>query len=861
MKRFYTIVLIFLAIVCPHALYAASPVTGIDGCVVDAQNGDTIPFAQILFEGSTIGTTSDLDGRFSLSNTEGLVTLRVQMVGYKTLLVTLRPGKVQHNQTLKLEPDVYGLGEILVTPKTAKKERYKRKGNPAVELIKNVIAHKKDNRLESLPNYKVNSYEKRILALDQFDFDFNRNKFWKNFDFIENYVDTAQFNRTPVLTVSVHETMEERYYQQHPKKERTIVTAERAQGIEQMLNESGLGQNLDAMFTGVDLTEDNVELMLNRFVSPLSSTMAVSFYHYFIQDTVVVEGDSCIDLAFVPVNSESFGFTGHLYILYDSTYAVRKYTINVPPHINLNFVSDLSLEQTYRLLDNGYWAPEESNTYARFYIFKKLRHIYGHHRTRYDDYAFGVQIPDSLFPPMSDKELVLDSARRYSPEAWNEMRPVPLTAKEAVIDSLLIELKRVPQFQGIVKTCEILGAEYIATNSDRNLSKWDFGPIWNFVSYNQLEGLRLRIGGMTTANLSQHWFLQGYVAFGCTDLRPKHNVTGIYSFTPKEYHPYESLRHALYLSSQYDVEVPGQTYALFDRDNILMSIPTGTVPTAMQYVYTAKLRYEKEWANRFSVNTWFQYQNNEAAGSLSYDRYRSDGTIEHVNRFHDFSLGLQLRYAPGEPYYNNRLGHESPFNLSKDAPVLKLTHVIGVMEMNRLYNTTTFSAEKRFWFGSFGHLDAMLQAGIMWNKVPFPKLYIPNSNQSLFMTPNTFNLMKPMEFAMDQYIMLHATYYMKGLILNHIPYLNRLKLREVISFSGIYGGLSAKNNPAIQPNGLYVLPEGCSPIGKVPYMELTVGIENIFKILRIDYVRRLNYLDGLTGWQRNGIRFTFRLAM
>lgn len=177
------------------------------------------------------------------------------------------------------------------------------------------------------------------------------------------------------------------------------------------------------------------------------------------------------------------------------------------------------------------------------------------------------------------------------------------------------------------------------------------------------------------------------------------------------------------------------------------------------------------------------------------------------------------------------------------------------------YNRTDISAEKRFWLSSFGHIDMMLQSGIIWNRVPFPKLYVPQSNQSLFLTPNTFNMMRPMEFVMDQYVALHATYYMKGWIFNRIPYWNRLKLREVISFSGIYGGLSRKNNPLLMTEGLYTLPEGTSPMGKLPYLEMTVGVENILKFIRIDYVRRLTYTEGLSGWQLNGIRFTFRFSL
>lgn len=836
-------------------------ITGFSGITLDAETGDTIPFVQMLFIGSSIGTTSNMDGVFTLSNTQGLTTVQASMVGYKTTLVNLRSGHFQKHYVLRLQPDVYGLQEVVVAPTPKRRERYSRKDNPAVELIKNVIAHKKDNRLEATERYKVEEYEKLIMALDQFDFDFQKNKFWRNFDFIEHYVDTAQFNHNPVLTISIRETLSDHYYQQRPHQERQVVKAKRLQGVEKMLAKNGMDGNIDAMFTRVDIFEDNIEVMLNRFVSPLSSALAVSFYHYYIQDTLMVEGTRCIDLAFVPVNSESFGFTGHLYVVCDSTYALKKYSINVPPHINMNFVRDLSIEQSFRQLENGMWVPEEINTYSRFSLVKKMRQLYAHNRRLFSGYDFEAEIPDSLFAGMKDKSVMLDSAMTYSKQEWTHLRPVPLTQKESIMDSLIKELRGVKKFQGIVRTIDVFVAEYIPTSKDFADSKFDFGPIWNTISYNKVEGVRLRVGGMTTANLSKHWFLSGYVALGCSDLRVKHNATLIYSFNEKEYHPYESLRHALYLSSQYDMEVPGQSFAQFDRDNVIMSIPTGSVPTAMQYVYTARLRYEKEWENRLAIDLSAQYQSNEAAGSLRYERILADGTTEPVRMFQDLSFTAEMRFTPGQPMYKNRMGKESVFNLAKDAPVIRLKHQIGMLDFNRLYNYTEISAEKRFWLSSFGHIDLMVQTGIVWNKVPFPKLFIPNSNQSLFMTPNTFNMMKPMEFAMDRYVAWYMTYYLKGWIFNRIPGWNKLQLREVVSFSGIYGGLSAKNNPHFLGEGLYVLPDGCSPMGKLPYMELTAGVENIFKFLRVDYVRRLNYNAGLTGWQKNGIRFTFRFSL
>ena len=844
-------------LLCP----LSAQTTGAEGVVKDATTGETLPSVQVYFTGTTIGTITDLDGNFQIENSQGLVTLSFQMMGYKTQIVNLKANRVTKDLNIELQPDVYGLKEIVVKPqRLSREERYRRKGNPAVELIRKVIAHKDAHRIESAECFKANSYEKLIMALDKFDVDFENSKFWSQFRFLEKYIDTAQFNTSPTITVSLRETLAEEYHQSHPQSDRKYVKAKRFQGVDDILDREGLASNIDAMFAKVNIFDNDIEIMLNRFVSPLSSALAVSYYHYYIMDTLDVEGDRCIDLAFAPVNPESFGFTGHLYILNDSTYALKKYSIVVPPHINMNFVSDLAIEQSFFQLPNGLWASEKTNTYVRFYIFKNMRQIYARNSLYQYDYKLGALPPDTLFGAMGSDEVMADSARKYQREAWNAMRPEPLSGKEAVIDSLLPELRRIPRFDATIRAIEIVASGYVATNADRSKSKFDFGPVFNTVSYNSLEGVRLRVGGMTTTNLHPKWFMNGYMAFGFRDLRLKYNATLIRSFNEKDYHPYESLRHALYLTSYYDVEVPGQTYSLFDRDNVFMSFSMGNPTQRMQYVRRTKIQYEKEWANRFSINTWLQHENNEAAGDLHYERINSDGSLSNVKYYNNLEYGLQLRFAPGEPLYNNRLGKESPFNLAKDAPVISLTHTMGLMENRFFYNRTEISAEKRFWLSAFGHIDATVQTGIIWNQVPYPKLYIPNSNQSLFLTPKSFSLMQPMEFMMDQYVAFFGTYYLKGWILNRVPLIKKLRLREVLAFNAVYGGLSQKNNPLLMHEGLYVMPEGCSPMGKTPYMEMSVGVENILKFIRVDWVHRLSYTEGLSAKEKNGVRLTFRLT-
>lgn len=840
-------------------LSAQSPVTSASGVIVDAETSEPVPYANVIFAGTQIGTMTDEQGRFSLSNSQGFVTLAVQMMSYKTAIVHLAAGKENTGLKIALEIDGFGINAVTVKPHRHK-SKYSRKNNPAVDLIREVIAHKDDNRLSSRDFYKARTYEKLVMSLDKFNVDFDSSRFWRNFTFIKDYLDTSTFNSSPVLSGSLRESIYDVYYRKKPHSEKRLVHCRNLQGVDKILDREGLGANLDQMLQSVDIFSDNMEILLNSFVSPLSSTLATSYYKYYIMDTVSVRGTRCVDLAFVPVNSECYGFTGHLYVTTDGKFALKKYTLNVPAKINLNFVSNLSISQEYDRLDDGMLVPVRSDTYTNFYIFKKMSQIYAHQCKIVTGYEFDVpeEEKEYVFSIQGDSE-IKEGAASVRKKDWVGLRPEPLKKSESLIDSLVVELEKVPKFRTTMKTLEAMFSGYVPTSKVSTESKFDFGPIWNTISWNRLEGVRVRLGGMTTANLSRHFFLSGYAALGCKDLRVKYGVTAIYSLRPRDYHGYEHFRNAFFLSSSYDVQVPGQLFSVFDRDCILMSLTFGPKVGKYEYVLTNQFKYEIEWPKRIGLQAWVAHHNTEAAGAMSFDRFLPDGTTMHIDRFNDVTLGVKFRFAPGERIFNNRMGRSSLFNLTNEAPVLEFSHEIGYMEGGYLFNRSEFTAQKRFWLSSFGHIDATLNAGIEWNKVPYVKLFIPYTNQSLFLQPTTFNMMQPMEFLTDQYVALHLTYYMKGLILNRIPLVNKLKIREVVSFSALYGTLSHKNNPAVSPTGLFVFPEGAGVMGKYPYMEMSIGIENIFKVIRVDYVRRLNYLSNQSA-NKNGVRVSLRFS-
>lgn len=861
MVRFirYIILIALLQAVAGIFLSHAQSFTSASGIVKDSITGEPLPFVSVYFDGSTIGAMTDDNGTFTLQNNQGYTKLAAASLGYDTKFIDLKPGKKNDNLEVLLKPTAFEILEVVVKPK---REKYTRKDNPAVELIKKVIVHKNDNRIEAKPEYQTEVYEKLSLSLDNFNPNLDKNKFLKKFKFIKNYLDTSEFNGKPILTVSVRENLSDFYYRKSPKAEKTIVRAKRMQGIDKTLDDGGgITSNLEEIFKSINIFDNNIPILLNRFVSPLSSTLATTYYHYYIMDTLDVGGDKCVDLAFVPANSESYGFTGRLYITLDGNYAVKKVLLNTPANINLNWVDKLRIEQEFKQMPDSTWVLDQENTFVNFYVVKGTQQLYAHQLRNYDNYNFNVQNADSVFGLLGALH-VLPEATAQPDTFWTHNRPIPLKEKEDALKDLLGQLRKVPAFNAIIKTAEILITGYIPTANDKKVTKFDFGPMNTTFSANHLEGFRMRVGGMTTANLNPYWFASGYLAYGTNDRKIKYNLKLTHSFTKKEYHEGENPVNNLSFIQEYDVYTPGQDFLFTSKDNIFVAWKVGEPVTKMQYIRKSVLQYEKEWLNGLTWKSWIMNQNNEAAGTLQYIKRDESGNLYHIKDFTTSEIGTQLRFAPGERAYNGRSGKESVFNLSKDAPVFKLSHQLGIKGVlggDYNYNHTEISAEKRIWLSSFGHIDAQVKAGKVWDKVPFPLLILPNTNQSITIQPEAFHMMNALEFVTDQYVSFNATYYLKGWILNRIPGIKWLRLREVLSFNMIYGGLTDKNNPTLTP-GLFLLPDGTQPLGSTPYMECSVGLENIFKILRIDYYRRLTYLDHpdiKKGGIRIALRFTF----
>ena len=825
--------------------------TVIQGTVKDSITGELLPYVSLLIKGTTQGTVTNDDGKFHLSvSSPNAQTISVSYLGYKEKQVTFIQGK-SNTFNILLIPSSYQLSEVVIKPK---KEKYKKKGNPAVEFIQNVIAHREQNDPHNHDYYTNERYEKMTFALNDYEKKEAQKGLAKKFNFITDYVDTSEISGLPILNVSIKETLASEYYRKTPKTAKTIVHGIKRAGVDEIFAQDGVQIFLNEVFQDIDLFQNDIPLLLNHFISPLS-TIGPNYYKYYLLDTLVVEGEKCVDLGFAPFNSESFGFTGHLFVTLDSTYFVKRAKLNVPKDINLNFVNGMSIEQDFERTPDGTRLLNKDDIIVEFKITPKSKGLHARRTITYKNHSFTPPQDLSIFN-QEEKIIEDNNARARTNEYWTEHRHTPIKEKENAVEAMLERLREVPVYYYTEKLVMILVSGYVPTA--KVASKIDIGPMNTSISANNVEGARLRIGGTTTAYLNKRLFADGYIAYGTKDEKLKYAAGIEYSFKDKKEHPNEFTVHSLRAEYSYDINQLGQHYLYTNMDNMFLSLKRKS-DDRVTYIRKASLAYKREHYTGLSYGATLRYQTEYATSYVPFIEKMGDGNIQYYKDYNLSEAELFIRYAPNEKYYQTR-HHRIPITF--DAPIFTLTHRVakkGFLGSDYNYNFTEFGVQKRFWLSAFGYTDIILRAGKVWDKVPFPLLAIPNANLSYTIQYESYSLMNAMEFLNDQYASWDITYYMNGALFNRIPGLQKLKWREVFNFKGLIGDLSKKNNPAYS-DGLFEFPTGSYTMSRKPYMEVSAGIENIFKFLAINYVWRLSYLEN-PDINKSGVRialhFTF----
>ena len=828
--------------------------TIIKGVVTDSITGERLPYVSLIFKGTTIGTATDGDGNFSFSALTDVKNLEVSYLGYDTKEVKVIPGKT-NNLKIKLAPNGITLNEVVVKPK---KEKYSKKENPAVKFVKQVIASRESNDPRNHDYFQYDQYEKMVFAMNDYHPKPKKNGKPGKFDFLIDFVDTLDVGTT-ILPVSEKEKVESVYYRKEPKSEKRIVKGNKSSGVDEIFSRDGIQQFLNEVFREVDIFKNDIPLFLQRFVSPLS-TIGPNYYKYYLLDTLNVNGQKCVDLGFVPFNSETFGFTGHLFVTLDSTFFVQKAILNVPKDINLNFVSGMTIEQTFERTPDSTRIITKDDINVNFKLSEKSKGMYARRLNIYSNHSFDE--PDAeraLVFKESAPVITLKDAYQQSEDFWTSNRPEEAIKKNPnSVEKLMAKFRSVPIFYITEKVVAVLVSGYIPTNKDPLKSKFEFGPMNTAISGNAIEGARFRVGGTTTTAFSRNLFFDGYMAYGTKDEKLKYDALVEYSFNDRKEYRKEFPLNSIRLEYMYDINQLGQQYMYASKDNMFLAWKRQK-DTRATYLRQAELTYYHEHYNGLAYGAVIRNRREYATEYAVFDRIGPDGAISPVKSYDMTELELKFRYAKDEKFYQTR---NLRYPITFDALIFNFSHVMAKKDLlgsSYDYHRTDIGIQKRFWFSAFGYVDLITKAGKVWNKVPYPLLILPNANLSYTIQPESYTNMNAMEFISDEYASWDLTYYMNGNLLNRLPLVKKLKWREVFCFRGLWGHLTDKNNPMNGGEGLYLFPNGSYTLGKAPYMEASIGIENIFKFLRLDYVWRLNYRDH-PGIQTKGVRFMMRMS-
>lgn len=836
----------------------------ITGTVTDEKTGAALPFVNVFYDGGH-GVQTDSAGHYSLPKKNG--KLYFSLIGYVSKSFVIKEAT---RLDVALSVDNIELGVAVVK---SKKTKYSRKNNPAVIMMQKVIAAKKKSDLSVHPYYSYNKYQKLTFALNEISDKVFEEGGLKKVPFLKEHVEVCPETGKKILPISVDETVTQLIYRKNPKSEKQIILGQRSNGINDLLSTGDILTTLiKDCFTDVDIYDDEVRLLQYPFHSPISTRSAISFYRYFIEDTVMIGKDKCFELSFTPNNPQDFGFSGTLYIMADSSYRVRKIEMGIPRHSDVNYVDNMMITQEFAQLPSGEQVLITDEMLVQLKIAKFIQRFQVKRLTEYSDYSL---------EPIPDKKFKFNGVVKKEPYAmmqdndfWKNYRAEDLTKSESSMDALVKRLSNIKGFKAILFVGKAFIENFVETSvSPEHPSKVDIGPINTMITQNFVDGLRLRASAQTTANLNPHWFLKGYVAYGFKDERWKGMGEVTYSFNKKAYLPREFPVNNLTFTYSNDVMSPSDKFMPTDKDNVFTSFKWDKVDH-MMYYENYRLFYDREWNNGLRFTTFFRRSKNTPMASLFYQPLNGtnvpDASGQNITNFVTSEFNVGVRYQPGATWINTK---QRRIAANNDAPIFALNHTVGIKNLfggQYNYNYTEAEIYKRFWVGSWGKIDNDIRAGVQWNKVPFPLLIMPAANLSYIMEDNTFNLINNMEFLNDRFVSYMVSWDINGKILNRIPLIKKLKWREYIGCNVLWGMLSDKNNPYCNPNdkNLFYFPGRFNSDGsytaishvmdkKVPYVEAIVGIHNIFKLLHIEYVRRLTYIDrpGTSKW---GIRFMFR---
>jgi hypothetical protein len=823
------ILALFLLVTC-FFVYAQAQ-TVVKGIVRDAQTHTPLAFVSVYFKGSK-GVVSGEDGSYSISTTNPKnTTLEFSFNGYKVLRKKIETGITQD---LDVNLEVAEMASVTVNSR--RRSKYSNKNNPAVDLIRKVVDNRERNRMTAFGYVQYQQYEKMELSLTNKPEKLMNNRLLKNYRFLVENQDTTRIEGKALVPVYLEETLSDKYYRKSPSKEKTYVLAKKKVNLGEFVDNDGITRYLNSMYTPIDIYEPNLTLLSNQLLSPISD-LAPTFYRFYLRDTVEVDGIKLVQLTFAPRNPNDLLFRGNMFVTLDGNYAVQKIQMGLTKHANLNWTRELRIKQDFERGADGRYHVVMSNMLAEFALSKKASGgLVGERTVSYKNYVMNQPAPDSVYEGRG--EVIVDVPGSTTDSFWTANRHTALSATEQKAYTNMDSLKNMKSYRRLMDWATFLLAGY------KSAGPFDIGPVNAFYSFNPVEGFRLRFGGRTTPKFSKRLYFETYAAYGFKDERFKYFLSGAYSFNKKSIYtfPYNFLR----VSFQHDTKIPGQELQFVQEDNFLLSFKRGDNNKWLYNdIFTAE--YVREFGKNISYTFGFKNWRQQAAGNIVYQKFDGTGTST-IKDITTTELSAEVRWAPREQFYQGKTYRIPIYN---KYPIFRLRYISGIKGLAKgdyNYQQLTGNIFKRFYFSQFGYADVVTEGGYTFGQLPYPLLTIHRANQTYAYQLNSFNMMNFMEFVSDHYVSVSTDYYFNGFIFNKLPLIKKLKLREVAGFKMVYGGIRRENDPAYNKEA-FVFPTDETgrtttfSLAAKPYMEANIGIGNIFKILRVDFVKRLSYLE------------------
>jgi hypothetical protein len=799
--RYLTLLILFTS------LFTYGQKTSVSGQVTDLETGEAIPFANVFFKDSKIGTETDFDGNFELSSYYATDSLVVRFSGYKTAVVAVVKDQAQVIN-FRLETITQDIDEVVIKAPTEK---------PSTRLYNRVVKNKPINNKQKLGAYEYESYNKIQLDLNNIGDKFEDRKIVKSLDVVMNYLDTAGGDKYLPLLLS--ESLSDYYYRTNPKKKKEVVKASRITGIQNV----EVNQFLGEMYQDINVYENYIGIFDKSFISPISD-FAMSFYKFYMEDSSFIDNQWCYELKFIPKRKGDLTFTGSLWI-HDTTYAVKKWRAEVAETANINYVKGFLLEQDFDQVEDEVWMLTLDKLLVELKVTQKSKVIgfYGHKLTSRKDFVINTPY-DPEFYRSNENVVVLDSAELRTPQYWKANRHFPLNTQETNIDAMIDSLNEVPLFNAFKNLT------FLATTGFYPFKKIEVGNIQSLMSFNQVEGFRNQLQLRTSNDFSRRIELSGKLAYGYLDQTFKYGGKIRYNVTPKK-------RGMLSVFYDYDLTQLGLGENAADADAALGAFFRTQPLNQLTFVEKVGFSFEKDFGKSYIISAGATWKELESMGDANYRLAQSGGTTTLIDKIATFETFFEVRFAKNEEFL---AGSFDRISLGSKYPIFTLRGTAGIKDVvgsDYNYQKAELSMEHNPKIGIFGKLNYEIYGGYIFGTAAYPFLKVHEGSQSYWFQSGAHNRMDFFEFISDRYVGAHVEHHFDGLVFDRIPLIRQLHWRLVATGKGVWGDISDRQIETM------LLPTGWRSFGNTPYVETSIGIENIFKVLRFDAVWRATHRD------------------